>query len=83
MTGELAGLEDFGKSVVVVRGAEFPDYAAVAWRNAPDWDGEVVWAREADGATLEKLRAAYPGRRVWVVEGPGVTGRGYRVVERR
>lgn len=80
---ELAERERFGRSLVVVRGPEFPDYAAVAWLNEADWGGDgPVYARETGPEITQKLRAAYPDRALWVVEGPSLTGNGYRVVHR-
>lgn len=80
---QLAQREHFGRSLVVIRGPSFPDYAAVAWTNPVDWYGDgPVYAREAGPGVLAKLRAAYPDRPVWVIDGPSRTGQGYRVAER-
>lgn len=80
---QLAARENFGKSLVVIRGDVFPDYAAIAWTNPVDWQGDgPVYARDAGPGILDRLRAAYPDRPVWVVDGPSQTGAGYRIVER-
>ncbi|HEY3444091.1 MAG TPA: hypothetical protein VGK29_25295 [Paludibaculum sp.] len=80
---QLATREHFGRSLVVIRGPSFPDYAAVAWTNPVDWQGDgPVYARDAGPGVVDKLRAAYPDRPVWVVDGPSQTGAGYRIVER-
>lgn len=79
----LAEREGFGHGVVVVRGPEFPDFASVAWMNPLDWGGDgPLYARDAGPESVAKLRQAYPNRPMWVVEGPSVTGLGYRIVDR-
>jgi hypothetical protein len=73
----------FGRGLVVMGGESFPDYAAVAWTNPVDWQGNgPVYARDAGPRVVAKLRAAYPDRPMWVVEGPSLTGSGYRVLQR-
>lgn len=80
---QIAEQEHFGRSLVVIRGESFPDYAAIAWTNPVDWHGDgPVYAREAGPGVLAKLRAAYPDRPVWLIDGPSRTGGGYRIFER-
>ncbi len=74
---------DFRESLVFVRGDRFPDYMAAASYNPIDLSSAsalFVWDR---GPELRaRLVEAYPERRVWVVNGPTVTGRGFEVVQR-
>jgi hypothetical protein len=78
---DLAVERGFGRSLVLVRGNRFPDYASAAAYNALDvqrTSGPVyVWDRDAD-ARKAALRA-FPDRRVWIVTGPSLTGRGYEI----
>jgi hypothetical protein len=38
-----------------------------------------IFAWDRDGETRRRLLTAYPGRPVWLVNGPSVTGRGFEV----
>ena len=70
----------FGDGVVLVRGRRHPDYASAAVYNPIDLTARVpllAWDRGAE--VRAKLGKAYPDRAFWVVEGPTVTGDGYRV----
>lgn len=76
----LAVERGFGESLVLVRGRRHPDYASAAVYNPLDWDAPApiyVWDREPL-VRLAVLRR-YAHRPVWIVEGPSVTGRGFRV----
>jgi hypothetical protein len=78
---DLAVEHGFGRSLVLVRGNRFPDYASAAAYNSLDvqtTSGPVyVWDRDTD-ARKAALRA-FPDRPVWIVTGPSLTGRGYEV----
>jgi hypothetical protein len=71
----------FGKSLVFVRGGSHPDYAS-AWIYNPLDPGAneplYVWDEKPD--THTRVLEAYPTRRVWVVNGPSITNRGYEVI---
>jgi hypothetical protein len=72
----------FGRSLVLVRGERFPDYASAAIYNPLDLQSDApiyVWDRSAD--VRAKIVSLYPDRPVWVLEGPSITGAGYRVAE--
>ena len=67
--------------MVLVRGHRHPDFASAVVYNSPDLASHsplFVWDR--DPATRRELAAAYPARHFWVVDGPSLTGDGYRVV---
>jgi hypothetical protein len=79
---EVAAQAEVGRSLVLIRGPNHPDYASAAIYNPLDLRGEApvfAWERNAD--TRTRLLEAYPDRPVFVMEGPSVTGAGYRLVE--
>jgi hypothetical protein len=77
----LAAERDFGRSLVLVRGRRFPDYASAAAYNPIDLHADVpVYAWDRDSTVHAQLLAAYPDRPVWVLDGPSRTGDGFRVV---
>lgn len=70
----------FSDGILLVRGNRHPDYASAIVYNPIDLTERVpllVWDRGAE--VREKLAGAYPDRKFWIVEGPTVTGDGYRV----
>jgi 4-amino-4-deoxy-L-arabinose transferase-like glycosyltransferase len=72
----------FGESVILVRGEAMPDYASAAVYNPVDMYARApIYARLVGPETRAQLVAAYPGRPIWVVDGPSITGAGYSVVE--
>lgn len=79
---ELAAKYRFGRALVLVRGRAFPDYASAAIYNPLDWNaGAPVYAWPRSPETEARLRAAFAGRPVWVLNGPSLTGGGYEVAE--
>ncbi len=78
---EIATRHDLAGDLVLVRGADFPDWASAAVYNPVDLTSdETVYAWDRDPETRAALLRAYPGRRVRVIEGPSITGGGYRLV---
>lgn len=75
-----SGFDAQGPALVLVRGQLHPDFASAAYGNRLDFQGPVVYAWDRDAKTREAVLAAYPGRRVITVEGPTLTGQGYRVL---
>ncbi|HEY7337357.1 MAG TPA: glycosyltransferase family 39 protein [Bryobacteraceae bacterium] len=78
----LASDYHFGRSLVLVRGERFPDYASAAIYNPLDLQADApifVWDRSAD--VRAKILNLYADRPVWVLEGPSITGTGFRVAE--
>lgn len=79
---DLLASRDFGRSVLLVRGNERPDYASALNFTPIDPNADaplIYWAK--DDATEVALREAYADRPVFIVEGPSRTGDSYRVVE--
>jgi 4-amino-4-deoxy-L-arabinose transferase-like glycosyltransferase len=79
--GQLAARQGVGADLVLVRGERFPDYASAAIENAPDLGpGTTVYAWDRSAEVRARVLTAFPERRVWLVDGPSVTGGGYRFV---
>lgn len=77
---QLAARHNFGRSLVLIRGEAHPDYASAAVYNPLDWNASgpiYAWDRSAEVRRL--LLHTYPDRPVWILEGPTLTGRGYRI----
>jgi hypothetical protein len=84
---EEAARHNFGRSLVLIRGQEFPDYVSAAIYNPLDLRPESsesapIYAWDRDAATRAKLLALYRDRPVWVLEGPSLTGGAYRIVQK-
>ncbi len=78
---ELLASRDFGKSLLVVRGNERPDYASAINETPidPQSDGTLIfWGRDAD--TERQVLGAYPDRPAYIIDGPSRAGGVYRVV---
>jgi hypothetical protein len=77
----LAAAHGFGRAIVVVNGKNAPDYASAATYNPLDWTAPVpLYAWNRDAATITDLRAAFPDRPLWILDGPSRTGAGYQVL---
>jgi hypothetical protein len=78
---EILRANDIGPDLVFIRGARMPDYmSAVPYGALLPGDDAPVIAWERDIAMSDSVRAAWPDRTVWVIDGPSRTGAGYRVV---
>jgi hypothetical protein len=76
----LARTHAFGRSLVLVRGERFPDYASAAIYNPLDLQADApVYVWDRDPAIRDKVLQLYPQRPVWIVEGPSLTHAGFRV----
>lgn len=81
----LAKENNFGRSLVLIRGRVFPDYSAAAAFNPPLLEPSAegpIFARDLGPDSVERLRAYFKDRNVWIVEGPTVTGGRFRLAER-
>jgi hypothetical protein len=71
----------FGRSLVVIRGPEYPDYASAANENPLDLQADApIFARDTTVAARQALMQTYSDRPIWVVDGPTRSGGSYRVV---
>ena len=78
----LAEKSNFGKSLVLIRGEEFPDFASAAIYNPLDLRADQpVYAFDKNNDVRAKLLQAYSDRPIWIVNGPSVTKEGYKIVE--
>jgi hypothetical protein len=70
----------FGRSLVLVRGEQFPDYASAAVYNPLNLQANApVYAWDRDRAVHDQVLQVYADRPVWIVEGPTITHAGFRV----
>jgi hypothetical protein len=70
----------FGTDLVLVRGKRFPDYASAFAENPVDLKSRAtIYAWDRDPETRAAVLHAYRERRVWILEGPSITGAGYRI----
>lgn len=77
----LAQEHDFSNGLVLIKGRRFDDYMSAAVYNAADiMSGTTIYAWDRDPETRTKLLQVFSDRRIWQVDGPTVTGGGFRVV---
>ena len=76
----IAAVHGFGDDLVLVRGKRFPDYASAFVENPIDLRGPgTIYAWDRDADTRAAVLRAYADRRVWILDGPTLTGGGFRV----
>lgn len=79
---KLSRQRHFGRSLVLVRGKEFPDYAsAVVYAPLDPRSDETVFAFDKSPEIRGQLLQAYADRPIQVVEGPSITHSGYKIVQ--
>lgn len=72
---------DMDGDLVLVRGSRMPDFmSAIPYGALLDGDAGPIIAWDRDDALRQRILAAYPDRDVWILEGPSLTGEGYRIV---
>jgi hypothetical protein len=85
MRADIPGLAErhgFGRDLVLVRGPRFPDYASAIVYNPIDLSAsETIYAWDRSPEARRAVIDAFPGRRVWLVDGPSITGGAYAVRE--
>jgi len=80
---ELAERLPFGKDLVLIQGSRHPDFASAAAYEPPRLDaGGPVYAWARDPQVTAMAIAAFPDRPIWLLQGPSITGTGYRVLHR-
>jgi hypothetical protein len=76
----LSRKHNFGRSLVLIRGERHPDYASAAVYNPLDLRAPApIYAWDRSAAVRRRVVEAYRDRPVWILEGPTVTGAGFRV----
>jgi len=79
---ELARKHDFGRSLVLIRGEEHPDYQSAWIYNPLNFEGDApIYAHDKNAEIRGRLLNAYPDRKIWIVDGPTRAGGVYRIVE--
>ena len=70
-----------GRSLVLIRGRRHPDYHEAALENPLDLTDatRTIFAWDRSAAVRRATVAAYPDRPVYIVDGPTITGHGFRV----
>jgi Dolichyl-phosphate-mannose-protein mannosyltransferase len=78
---ELASGHSFGTSLVLIRGSEHPDYAS-AWVYNPlnPYAAGPVYAWDRNPEVRAQLLRAYSDRPIWLVDGPSITDKGFRII---
>jgi hypothetical protein len=77
---EMAAAGMFDGGVVLVRGESHPDYTSAVVYNPLDLESaDPIFAWDAGPEVRKRLLAAYPDRSVWIVDGPTITRRGYKL----
>jgi 4-amino-4-deoxy-L-arabinose transferase-like glycosyltransferase len=78
----LAAQHNFGKSLVLIRGEQFPDFASAAIYNPIDLKAAApVFAWDQTAELRTEVLKLYSDRPVWIINGPTVTKAGYQIVE--
>jgi hypothetical protein len=77
---DIAADREFGRSLVFIRGNRHPDYAsAVAYNPLDLRDSTTVYAWDVSPEARAEALRAYADRTVWFIDGPTITGDGFRV----
>jgi hypothetical protein len=70
----------FGRSLILIRGERYPDYASAAIYNPLDLRADApVYAWDRNPEVRTKIIKAYWDRPVWFVDGPTVTREGFKM----
>lgn len=79
---ELTKNRNFGRSLVLIRGQEHPDYQSAWIYNPLNFEGDApIFAWDKNEEIRHSLLSAYSDRQVWIVEGPTRTESGYKIVQ--
>jgi len=71
---------DIGNDLLLISGKDHPDFnSAIVYTAVDPYGDRPVIALDKNMEIRQKLLAAYPGRNVWLIDGPTLTGAGYRV----
>lgn len=79
---ELAKQHNFGKSLVLIRGNEHPDYQS-AWNYNPvNFEGDVpIYAWDKTPEIRNQLLQSYQDRKIWIIDAPSITNNDYKIVQ--
>ena len=72
----------FGRSLVLIRGDEHPDYQSTWIYNPVNFEGDApIYAFDKNGQIETELIRAYSDRPIWIVDGPTRANGNYKVVK--
>ena len=72
---------DFGKSLILVRGNQHPDFDSTMIYNPLDFEAYApIFAWDRDSETRRKLLSHYKDRPIWIINSPSLTKRGFEIV---
>lgn len=78
---QLSKDNNFGRSLVLIRGDEHPDFQSAWVYNPVNFEGDVpIYAFDKSGQIETQLVRAYSDRPIWVVDGPTRANGTYQVV---
>jgi hypothetical protein len=78
---ELAKQYKFGKSLILVRGKEHPDYQSAWIYNPVNFEGDApIYAWDKNPEVRHLLLQNYKDRTVWIVNGPTLTNGKYEIL---
>ncbi|MEO6445466.1 MAG: hypothetical protein ABIZ91_03490, partial [Gemmatimonadaceae bacterium] len=73
--------QSLGDALVLVRGRRHPDYHEASLENPLDLRAPVtIYAWDRSAEVRRAAVAAYPDRPVYIIDGPTITGGGFRIV---
>ncbi len=79
---ELAREKNFGRSLVIIRGTNHPDFQSAWIYNPLDSNANApLYAFDESLQNSARLWNVYADRPLWIVDGPTLTGDGYQVAE--
>lgn len=79
---ELAQKNNFGRSLVLIRGEEHPDYQSAWAYNPVNFEGDApIYAWDKNPEIRARLLNAYADRQVWIVDGPTRAGGNFKIVQ--
>ncbi|RMF58463.1 MAG: hypothetical protein D6748_08570, partial [Calditrichaeota bacterium] len=74
--------DQFNNSIVLIQGPPHPDYVSAAIYNPFDFfSSKPIFARDINSIVRNRLFSVYQDRKFWLVEGPSITGNGYKVIK--
>ena len=79
----MAQKNNFGNDIILVKGTLYPDYESAWIYNPLEFDeNKPIFAYDKNPEIRNKLIQAFPNRKMWVIEGPSLTGGQFLVVEK-
>ncbi len=79
---QLAKEHNFGKSLILIRGQQFPDFASAAIYNPIDLQAAApVYAWDQNSNLQAEVLKQYSDRPVWIINGPSITKAGFQIAE--